>query len=399
VSIDSKLPVYLTRLKRSVLKPQQKLFILRVFLIPRLIYELSMDRPYASKLQKYDRLIRKFLTGTHGILHLPQSTPSAFFYAPGKHGGLGLMSFRVSVPGMIASRFDRMSTSDSKYVRSAAKAPAIISRISRAKAIMMKGGELEVGNATLAQRYHTKQLHEKVDGQALAHCSDVPEVHTWLSDGTRMMSGQAFVESVKIRINAMPTLSRTTRGTNRPRSCRAGCGTPETLNHVLQVCHRTDGIRTKRHDVVKNKLASFLQQKGLVVENEPHIPVDGGVSFRKPDIIAIKGKQATVIDVQICGEYHPDNAHRNKVLYYQRHEEIHEFCKARGAEQVKFSACVISYRGVMSGLSASNLKTLGITKAMLKTLVVMSMERTTHIWHVFRKSTAHTWRRKIKAKW
>ena len=51
-----------------------------------------------------------------------------------------------------------------------------------------------------------------------------------------------------VRIDALPTKSRTSRGRRAEgpdRLCRAGCNAIDTATHVVQVCFRTQGGRVK----------------------------------------------------------------------------------------------------------------------------------------------------------
>lgn len=64
-----------------------------------------------------------------------------------------------------------------------------------------------------------------------------------VTEGTRFLSGREFINLVKVRLNAVPVLSRLKRGRDVPISCRAGCSQDESLRHVLQRCHRTHHTR------------------------------------------------------------------------------------------------------------------------------------------------------------
>jgi len=244
-------------------------------------------------------------------------------------------------------------------------------------------------------KYHEGSLYESVDGRGLMDAKDFPAAHTWVADGTRMLSGQAYVESIKIRINALPTLARTTRGTNAPRRCRAGCNSSETMHHVLQVCPRTHDVRVKRHDKVMNRLAGMLEHKGYQITKEPIIKTSAG--NRKPDLVALKNRKATVIDTIIGGDYDRlDKLHTAKCNYYSSHKEIVDSVISTGAESVSFSACVISPRGIVAAKSAGELRRLGISSSAIRTLAVMAVELSAQVWHVFNRSTAHTWKTRKK---
>lgn len=65
----------------------------------------------------------------------------------------------------------------------------------------------------------------------------------------------------------------------------AGCLVPETNNHLFEICHRTHGVRIKRHTVVAAPICHNLQRQGFTVEEEPHYRSVKGL--RTSDIVAI----------------------------------------------------------------------------------------------------------------
>lgn len=173
----------------------------------------------------------------------------------------------------------------------------------------------------------------------------------------------------------MPTLSRLTRGRpNRSRTCRAGCGVPETNAHVSQACWRTNGARIRRHDQVVSDLTKSLVKLGYSVTNEPLIPTD--VGFRKPDIIAVKDGRIYVIDPTICGEsINPDYVHSMKVSKYETNLDIGRYLvKKHGDLPIEYGSLTMTYRGVMSSISETFLRSLRVTKGTLKSITAKVME-------------------------
>ncbi|CAN7982140.1 unnamed protein product, partial [Ixodes pacificus] len=84
--VDRDLRELLERVTRAPLKPQQRLFILRGFLLPRLHHRLVLGLWGIGTLSKLDRMtraaIRKWLAPPH-------DTPVEYFHAPVSEGGLG----------------------------------------------------------------------------------------------------------------------------------------------------------------------------------------------------------------------------------------------------------------------------------------------------------------------
>ena len=141
-------------------------------------------------------------------------------------------------------------------------------------------------NAMKSTRRFAAALHNSVDGGALKESRKIPQKDRWIAEGTRFLSGRDFVLTCKLRINAMPTKSRTSRERIHDRSCRAGCNAPETLNHVLQTFHRTHDARIRRHDAVVAYQTRGLEQRKYRVTREAEFCSEEG--FRKPDFIATK---------------------------------------------------------------------------------------------------------------
>lgn len=85
----------LMKLKSSLLKPQQKLFLLWNLLLPRYYYLLVPGKTYTGYSKKMvPRFVRQ-------VLHLPQGVPTSAFHTSVKHSGLGLPCLRWTVPTMV----------------------------------------------------------------------------------------------------------------------------------------------------------------------------------------------------------------------------------------------------------------------------------------------------------
>ncbi|KMQ85019.1 reverse transcriptase [Lasius niger] len=133
-----------------------------------------------------------------------------------------------------------------------------------------------------------------------------------------------------MRINALPIKSKTSSRRPKDRLCRAGCNKPETLNHVLQQCHRTHGPRINRHDTVVSVIARALETTGYEVHVEPKIQTD--IGMRKPDIVAKLEVTALIIDAQVVNDQISlDGAHARKIDYYNNINLVKEKYKVQNA--------------------------------------------------------------------
>jgi len=89
------------------------------------------------------------------------------------------------------------------------------------------------------EEYWANRLFISVDGNSLREAGHYGPQHGWVSQSTRLLTGKEYIDEIKLRINALPTMSRTTRGRlELDRQCRAGCDAPETSNHIMQKCYR-----------------------------------------------------------------------------------------------------------------------------------------------------------------
>lgn len=157
----------------------------------------------------------------------------------------------------------------------------------------------------------------------------------------------------------MPTRSRTGHGRRSNRCCRAGCNAVETLNHILQQCQRTHRARIERHNAITAYIKRALGKRHDIVDEEPRFNIDSGLL--KPDLVAKKGPTALVVDAQVISE-HLDltTAHNNKIKKYGH---LADSIKDRYAvDRVLLTSATLSYRGVWSDVSASDLTSLGIIK-------------------------------------
>ena len=94
----------LGNISKAPLKPQQRLNILRQFLLPKFFHTLVLPYTNTSYLKWFD-MIRSAL---RSWLKQPKDTPLAFFYANVKAGGLGIPSLRHVIPDLKKNRLNEM---------------------------------------------------------------------------------------------------------------------------------------------------------------------------------------------------------------------------------------------------------------------------------------------------
>ncbi|CAN8001537.1 unnamed protein product [Ixodes hexagonus] len=340
----------LARLTSAPLKPQQRLALLKHYLLAKFYHKGTFANLTSKMLRRLDTSVR---TAIRRWFRLPHDTPVGYYHAPVENGGLGIPALRHMLPRLKLNRIAMLRISSVPASNEAVKCPTLIQEERKAIDQLTVNGVILRTSKDVTDHW-TELLRNSVYGGHLRECASVPESQAWVSDGTRLLSGRDFVDCTKLRINPIPTLARTSRGQDKDTSCRAGCGQPETLSHVLQQCHRTHGAMIKRHDGIVAYLCQKFHKDGWTVEREPGIKTKEGTRY--PDIIIRKSDCAAIVDVQIVGTRIPlETAHRRKQAYYARNDEVVAYAKAGQKGTPIVTPCTISYRGVWSTTSRIDL--------------------------------------------
>jgi len=342
VDVIQQLDVKLERLTKAPLKPQQRLHALRTYLVPQFLHELTLGSVYTSYLMKVDCKIRY---AVRKWLSLPLDVPNAFLYASVQDGGLGIPSLRWQAPLVRRNRLSGLvlPNLEGNFVAD----EFLLNELEKANNKLKTNGLLLTSKSVL-QKYWSERLYSSVDGNGLREASHCPQTHRWIRDPSRFLSGRDFVQCVRLRINALPTLSRTSRGRlAKDRTCRAGCNGPETLNHVVQQCFYTRRYRSDRHNYVVEGLSKRLTKRGFVCEVEPNISTSEGI--RKPDLVAVSGNRVNVLDVQIVTDsISLAVANRTKEDKYNTSSVREALVSRYGSKDIFFGGVTLNWRGVWS---------------------------------------------------
>lgn len=82
--------------------------------------------------------------------------------------------------------------------------------LAQAKRLMNYKG-ITIDSSKTYARFWTNTLHSSADGAAIKDAASAPGCTSWLMDGSRLMTGREFINTVKMFINAMPFLTRLKR--------------------------------------------------------------------------------------------------------------------------------------------------------------------------------------------
>lgn len=381
-----KLNEFIKILTKAPLKPQQRVFGMKNVVLPGLYHQLTLSRITIGTLKKADKITRVALKKW---LNLPHDVPTAYFHADVADGGLGIPSMRWNMPVIRLSRLRNLSLLRTNVVSQVTN--WVDKEISTTLQRLEDQGEAYTNSTAVSRRWR-KLLYASVDGAPLKGSNRIPQQHRWVAEGNRLVSGKDYINMMKFRINAMPVRARTTRGRTLDRRCRGGCPASETLNHVIQQCHRTHGARIKRHNAIVNYLARSMGRKWSYVAQEPKFNIRN-VGIRKPDLLATEGDAALVIDVCIPSEQADlATAHREKVDYYKILED--NIKKRYNVSHVTFSAAAISSRGLWCSRSCQELLDLNvIKKSEIKIISTRVLIGGIYAHNIFNKMTTTTARR------
>ena len=353
----------LVSVQRAPLKPQQKIWALKNTLVAKHQYARVLGRSTKGTLARFDREVRTFV---RKALHLPKDTPNAGLYTKVSDGGLGIPRFSVEVPALKRGALERLSKSSDTRVAGIAEAMLLSDPVQTPSKERRR----------VACLRHKEEWYASVDGRGLKGTDSNPNCHTWLDDGTSLMKGSSYISAVKTRLGVVSTRLRSSRGRpGAPVLCDLGCGRPESLGHILQVCPVLAPERTRRHNRVLDLLHQQLSRRGYRLLKEPAIRTPAGV--RKPDLVLWDDRQSVVLDVQVTADNASGNllerAHGLKVSYYDT-EAIRTWVTDKTGHPPVLTTLTINWRGTMATPSYNALRALQCTRADLRLLVVRSLE-------------------------
>ena len=306
----------LERITKARIDPQDRLFVLKNVLIPRMNFALCLGEATGKALRERDVLIRK---AVRVWLHLPHDTPLGCYHAKARDGGLGVPCLVTDIPRQRAERLRRVLAQQLPLLEGLRNDPKIESALSKA----CDGGIL---NAKIIGDFSTKEgarqswrelLIGSVDGRGLTVAEDCPRSSQWITRPNCGVSGKEFVKAVHVRFNLLKTPARAGRGGRGNMNCPTCRDSIGGLGHYLQKCPRTHGYRVDRHNSVARLIGSFAVKgrSGTQLVKEPAIGNDGRQLTRsekdslKPDLVFRHGECVTIVDPTIIA----DNSDRHRL--------------------------------------------------------------------------------------
>ena len=378
----------LNNLSASVLKPQQRLHILKTNIVPRLLYETGLEFRTDCALNDLDIRIRKEI---RRWLHLPKDVPTPFFHAEVKDGGLGVPNLRTRIPRLQNDRFERITKmkNPDPYVDALRNSTYWRKQLQGTQDSL---GRIGILDKTSERNHWKRNLYGTIDGSGLSnHSNNSGYKSKWLADPSFLkLTGREFVGAIHVRANSLYTKERATRGriTNRGRNCPCCPDRRESLAHILQVCWRTQSLRIFRHDNIMKMLENKLKKLGYQVVKEPRIPV--GRSFLKPDLVAvdIKKKTTTIIDPSIVAtSRNLVLAEKDKTDKYNNSDVAKWATKKFGEGDVRVFGAIVDWRGAWAPRSWTSLKWMGLSPSFMELISFKILRLSRYIYSCLRDRT------------
>ena len=327
----------LISISKALLKPQQKLDILKSYLLPSVLHRLTFSNIYLNTLKTMDRSIRSFV---RRWLRLPKYTSLGVFYAPCSIGGLAITRLFLTIPVMRLKRVNSTRGNDDLIIQTLPN--NIILKWSSPR---YYDNILFTTNIDI-KVYHTKYLINSADGRGLDYGNHAPFINNWIKFPTRLLNGKDFVDSIKLKHALLYTkfISKRMFPNTNNKCLMRGCNyNYDCLNHIMQTCSYNYNNRIHRHNYINSLLMSILNKHKYITILEPHIQTRNGL--RKPDLIIYKNDTAYIIDTQISIDTkNTDINNTKKTNYYNTTDNIAYTKQITGANRILFSASYWNWR-------------------------------------------------------
>jgi hypothetical protein len=371
------------RVRKLSLKPCQKIELLTKHVFPRYIYHLLISPPSDTVLKLLDSEVRQEIKA---IFHLVPSTATGFFYAPKSCGGLGIPRFEHIVKLGILKNAIKMSESIDPAVSGLIN-PNINIKLKKIANSLRINWPASLDDITRARK-RLKGSHIQLWGDLRSQGQGVPDFsknrtgNVWMSE-YNLLRPSRFIDALRLRTNTFGTRTVLARADkNIDVMCRRCRAQPETLGHILGLCQYTKGLRIKRHDEAKLIIADTLQQnKKNEVFVEPTLKV--GSDLYKPDLVVKNEERVLVVDVTVRYENkdYLSKAEKEKVDKYQ---PCLNYLKRRlNVSGGLVLPVVLGSRGAITPKSEQNLKLMGVTNNVIKTIIMNILRSSIEMCNIF----------------
>ncbi|KAG7196444.1 hypothetical protein KM043_000647 [Ampulex compressa] len=368
--------------KRLKLKPHQKVTLISDFILPRFIYDLLSVPPSTSVLKLIDNGIR---TQLKEILHLPLSTTNGIIYAAKRDGGLGFPRMEHIVKLSILKSGIKMQISEDQVLKSIAsehKYDKFLKDIANSLRINWPSNIQDITRAKARMKSEIQKEWEelKSQGQGVKDFRNDKVGNCWLYQPTLLKSSR-YIDALRLRSNTAGTKVALRRAhLVEDINCRHCRIQPETLGHVLGLCHFTKPLRIRRHDEIKNLIASKINRQ-YAVTVEPTIRTNQGL--QKPDLIIQNEERVLIVDVSVRYENRDylELARKEKL---QKYNNLVDLLKTRfnkkGGQVIPI---IIGSRGAIPAETKQCCRLLKLSARDVKTMSLIALRSSIEIFNLF----------------
>lgn len=356
----SNLQRWLNNVAKAPLKPDQKLGIIKQFVIPKMLYGLQQPKVTGKLLREADRMV-----GYHvkRILHLNIHTPNASLYAKIKDGGLGITHLKFTIPRLFLGRLNKLLDCSDEDV-----SLAYVVQGERIRGLMSRLQTM--AGAQPPDIYWANAIKEGPFTKGLEEAASDPASRSWIDAKPAGWSGKDFVKAIQLRTANLPTMGLPSNPPER-RNCRAGCNKVESISHVLQGCPSTHWERIKRHNEIAKKMAAHCKTRKFNVVEEPHIRHEDGTLF-KPDLITVVDDAVIITDTQVVweGTLTLDHQHENKRSKYEGDDKFQATIKRLyPGKTIVHAPLTLGARGTWPRCNTLTVNMLQITPALKASMI------------------------------
>ncbi|PAA49614.1 hypothetical protein BOX15_Mlig021084g3 [Macrostomum lignano] len=375
-SVDQ-LRLWLDRVMKAPLKPDQKIKGIKEVLIGRLTYQLRLSEARVCELRRVTRMVRK---ACKQILHMQLGAPNAWAHLPLRKCGLGLPDFELTIPLMRRAACEKMKSSPDPVVAN------ISEKIPTYESGLTRGLDVRAAKRAIQDKY--EQAYLSTQRGKLMNARWISAVKPyWLHGGTGVVKAGEYVS-----INKLVTRTIETRQFIHPGvtdfetlKCRRCGKAVETDLHVLNECPFTRLAQCRRHNFIADYLGKVLVDHGWEVWRERLVKKD--LENFKPDLICRKGAEGAIIDVTVPYESNEavlQSKERFKEAKYAGLKgQVAELLNINGG--VKVVGIAVGALGTILTSTLEKAKGLGLDPVKVgKSLQISALRGSGHVWKAFR---------------
>jgi hypothetical protein len=163
-------------------------------------------------------------------------------------------------------------------------------------------------------------------------------------------------------------------------TCRRCLAQPEILGYILWLCQYTKSLRIKRHDEAMFTLADNLRKNNEVFVE---LTLKVGGNLYKPDLIIKNEGRILVVDVTIRYE-NKDYLSKAEKEKLDKYLPCMEYLKGKlNCSGGHVLSAVLDSRGAMTSNTEANLRSMGVSKNVIKTIIMNILRSSIEMCNIF----------------